>query len=325
MDKNLKAGQGIPFDPIEPDIDPVPAPQSLEPQQDDKPTSSKIKSAKKKSGSPILAIFLVILAVFSISAAGFLYMEKEKEIVKRVDIEKKLEQFTAEKKQVEKKLEETLEIKQQLELDLDQGRTNYKLLMDQYQQEQVKNEKLMTKFSGKMELIASLKSKLANEEKNNYRVNEKLTKVNNDFNDVKTQLGQIRMAKEALENRIIEMRRKKELTQSVELETIVVAPNSSETIPATQAQAPRMSYTPLPQPAKLEGQVLVVNKEFAFVVVNIGEKDGIKNSDILTVFRGTELIGKVQVERIYDTMSSAVILSDVIIKDIQEGDIVKLM
>lgn len=322
MDKNLKAGQGIPFDPIEPDIDPVPAPQSLEPQQDDKPTSSKIKSAKKKSGSPILVIFLVILAVFSIFAAGFLYMEKEKEIVKRVDIEKQLEQFTAEKKQVEKKLEETLEIKQQLELDLDQGRANYKLLMDQYQQEQVKNEKLMTKFSGKMELIASLKSKLANEEKNNSRVNEKLTKVNNDFNDVKTQLGQIRMAKEALENRIIEMRRKKELTQSVELETIVVAPNSGETVPA---QAQRMSYTPLPQPAKLEGQVLVVNKEFAFVVVNIGEKDGIKNSDILTVFRGTELIGKVQVERIYDTMSSAVILSDVIIKDIQEGDIVKLM
>jgi hypothetical protein len=323
MDKELRVGQGIPFDPIEPDIDPAPTPQSIKPQ-DDKPNLAKIKPTKKKSGSPILVIFLLILAVFAISAAGFLYMEKEKEVAAKVDAEAHLEKLILEKLEVEKNLKDTLFEKSQLEVDLEQGKVNYSILMTQYQQEQANNEKLMTKFSGKMELIASLKSKLANEEKDNSLINEKLTKVSSEFDDVKTQLGQIRMAKEALENRIIDLKRKKELANSVELEKIVV----NQDTPAAsvgQVQAQSQPFTPLPPPAKLEGQVLVVNKEFAFVVVNIGEKDGIKNSQILTVFRGTQPLGKVQVERIYDTMSSAVILPDQTMKDIQEGDIVKLL
>ncbi|MFH1061770.1 MAG: hypothetical protein V1747_02660 [Candidatus Omnitrophota bacterium] len=320
MDKDLKVGQGIPFDPIEPDIDRVsePAPRSIEPQ-DYKPTAGKTKPAKKKGGSPIVVIFLVILAVFAISAAGFLYMEKAKETAFRKNIEVQLEKNILEKLEVEGNLKDTLLKKNQLEIDLEQGRVNYSILMTQYQQAQADNEKMMVKFNGKMELISSLKSKLAKEEKDNSRISEKLAKVNSEFDDVKTQLGQIRMAKEALENRIIEMKRKKELSASVELETIVVDPNSNNAIPATQG------FSPLPPPAKLEGQVLVVNKEFAFIVVNIGEKDGIKNSDVLTVFKGTQVIGKVQVERIYDTMSSAVILPEQTTKDIQEGDIVKLL
>ncbi len=324
MDKDLKVGQGIPFDPIEPDIETAPAPQSNE-SQNDKPNSSKPKAVKKKGGSPVVIIFLVILGVFSMSVAGFLYMEKEKEITKRMELENQLDKFIVEKKQVEKELKETSIAKQQLEIDLDQGRANYKLLMDQYQQEQASNEKIMAKFSGKMKLIASLKSKLSREEKDNSRITEKLTKVNSEFDDVKSQLGQIRMAKEALENRIIQLKRKKELKNSVELETIVVDQNSNLLGEVSNKAEPTAYYKPLPPPAKLEGQVLVVNKEFAFVVVNIGEKDGIKNSQILTVFRGTKPIGKVQVERIYDTMSSAVILPGQTMKDIQEGDIVKLL
>ncbi|MBU1087002.1 MAG: hypothetical protein KKD05_05715 [Candidatus Omnitrophica bacterium] len=324
MDKDLKVGQGIPFDPIEPDIDPAPLPQSNE-SQNDKPDSGKLKPEKKKNGSPIILIFLVIFVVFSVSAAGFLYMEKEKEVVSRLDTEARLEKLILEKSEIEQNLKDTLVKKSQLEIDLEQGKENYSILMTQYQEEQSKNEKIMAKFNGKMELIASLKSKLAKEEKDNSRISEKLNKVNSEFDDVKTQLGQIRMAKEALENRIIQLKRKKEMVDSVELETIVVDQNSNMSVQATGAQSESLLYKPLPQPAKLEGQVLVVNKEFAFVVVNIGEKDGIKNSEILTVFRGTEILGKVQVERIYDTMSSAVILPEQTFKDIQEGDIVKLI
>ncbi|MBU1043797.1 MAG: hypothetical protein KJ915_05295 [Candidatus Omnitrophica bacterium] len=324
MAKDLKVGQGIPFDPIEPDIDPVPLPQVNEPKND-KPNSGKVKPVKKKGGSPVVAIFLAILAISSLSAAGFLYMEKEKEVASRLESETQLEKLILEKLEVEQNLKDTLTAKNQLEIDLEQGKVNYSILMTQYQQEQANSEKLTEKFSGKMQLIASLKSKLAKEEKDNSRISEKLTKVNSEFDDVKTQLGQIRMAKEALENRIIQLKRKKELNDSVELETIVVDQNPNMSGQAISAPAKTSLYQPLPQPAKLEGQVLVVNKEFAFVVVNIGEKDGIKNSEILSVFRGTEMLGKVQIERIYDTMSSAVILQEQAIKDIQEGDIVKLM
>ena len=324
MDKDLKVGQGIPFDPIEPDVETAPVPQAIEPQ-DDKPNSDKPKVVKKKGGSPVVIIFLVILGVFSISAAGFLYMEKEKETAIRVDLENQLDKFIVEKNQVEAELKEISMDKQQLQLDLEQGKSNYKLLMDQYQQEQAQNEKIMAKYNGKMKLIASLKSKLSKEEKDNSRISDKLTRVSSEFDDVKTQLRQIRMAKEALENRIIQLKRKKQLNNSVELEKIVVNQNDNTSTNSTEYIPRTLVHTPLPQPAKLEGQVLVVNKEFAFVVVNIGEKDGIQNSQILTVFRGTKSIGRVQVERIYDTMTSAVILPEQTLIDIQEGDIVKLL
>ncbi|MCG2704118.1 MAG: hypothetical protein L6366_07090 [Candidatus Omnitrophica bacterium] len=84
-------------------------------------------------------------------------------------------------------------------------------------------------------------------------------------------------------------------------------------------------FIKLGPPARLEGQVLVVNKEFAFVVINIGEKDGIQESQVLDVYRGQDLLGKVKVERIYDTMSSAVILPEATKQELKEGDIVKLI
>ena len=84
-------------------------------------------------------------------------------------------------------------------------------------------------------------------------------------------------------------------------------------------------FISLPTPSELEGQVLVVNDEFAFVVINIGEKDGIEETSVLEVYRGQSLLGKVQVERIYDTMSSAVILPESLTGEIKEGDAVKLI
>ncbi|MCK4994813.1 MAG: hypothetical protein KAS13_07210 [Candidatus Omnitrophica bacterium] len=325
MDKEF-VGQGIPFDPIDPsELDLKQKSNSPQTPAD----GEKVEKPQKKS-SPIITILLVVFFIAASVGAVVLYFLKQSELDKRLAVEKRLEQVETEYNELDKELEDTMLVKKQLEFDLELGQEKYRKISTDYKSAQDENEKLGKKLETKMKVIASLKSKLEKETNVSTKVSTKLERVSRDYDDIKTQLLQIRMAKEALENRIIQMSRKNR-RNSVELEKIIVdsdkpalrAPEAGSVVGITTAK--KADYTPLGPPAKLEGQVLVVNKEFAFVVINVGEKDGIKNSEVLDVYRGAELLGKVQVERIYDTMSSAIILPKVTKKEIKEGDSVKLM
>jgi hypothetical protein len=146
MNKELK-GQGIPFDPIDPDLD-LPKP---EPALDEikKETGRTEKSPEKKSSSQIVVVLLVIFCVFSLSTAAALYMLKEKEASARLDAEAKLEKIKIEKGEVEQELQETLSVKRQLESDLQVNKENYRLVLAQYQDQQAENQKLLDKFNEK--------------------------------------------------------------------------------------------------------------------------------------------------------------------------------
>lgn len=322
MDKEF-VGQGIPFDPIDPsELDSGKKTDSPQTPADDK------KDAKPpKKSSPIVTIILVVLLIGALGAAGVFYFLKQDELNQRLAVEKRLEQVEQDYKDLDKELKDTLLVKKQLQYDLDLGQEKYRKIELEFKNGQIENEKISKKLQTKMKVIASLKSKLEKETNASSKVSTKLKRVSRDYDDIKTQLRQIRMAKEALENRIIQMSRKNKRS-TVELEKIVVDsdnPVQTKSVSGQMAEVQKAPFTPLGPAARLEGQVLVVNKEFAFVVINVGEKDGIKSSEVLDVYRGAELLGKVQVERIYDTMSSAIILPKVTKKEIKEGDSVKMM
>ncbi|MCK5344894.1 MAG: hypothetical protein KAR20_15895, partial [Candidatus Heimdallarchaeota archaeon] len=172
-----------------------------------------------------------------------------------------------------------------------------------------------------------LKVSLSTKDKEQAKIENSFKEANRDLQHLKVQLSQIRMAKDSLENRIIQLT-KSNRTNSVELEEIVVDEAGETEIKKKIGILKADDYghfIPLPTATGLEGQVLVVNDEFAFVVINIGEKDGLKETAVLGVYRGQSLLGKVQVERIYDTMSSAVIILESLNGDIKEGDAVKLI
>ncbi|MFH1678296.1 MAG: hypothetical protein ABH914_01605 [Candidatus Omnitrophota bacterium] len=88
--------------------------------------------------------------------------------------------------------------------------------------------------------------------------------------------------------------------KTVELEKIVIKPGSLTT-----------------------GKIIMVNKEYAFVVVNLGSRHNIKVGDIFSVYRDDNFIGKVQIERAEEKMSAAQILSDWQNVEFKENDIVK--
>ncbi|MFH1459099.1 MAG: hypothetical protein ABIG64_01825 [Candidatus Omnitrophota bacterium] len=343
MTPELK-GHGIPFDPIDFDLEePIKQDfvQSQEPALGDKPTLADAKKPqlpKKKFATRFVLIFFVLLALSAIGVAAYYYLGKEEEISKRIEVEATLATVKEEKVIVEKNLDEITLQRDQLQVDVEESKSNYKRLLVDFEQEQNANKKLASELDKSVKQITSLKKVLDKEVENNAKISAKLTMSSREYEDIKLQLSQIRMAKEALENRILQMN-KKQSHSGVELEKIVVNSSPQDLQPETDLtqettkvnfqnsplQASKPVFIPLPPPARLEGQVLVVNKEFAFVVINIGEKDGIKNSEVLDVYHGLEKVGKVQIERIYDTMSSAIIIPESTKQQIKEGDIVRLM
>lgn len=71
-------------------------------------------------------------------------------------------------------------------------------------------------------------------------------------------------------------------------------------------------------------QVLSVNRKFNFVVVNLGLRDKLKIGDTLRVEQNGKLIGRLQVEKLYENFSACGILEEIKPAQIQEGDLVRI-
>ncbi len=67
-------------------------------------------------------------------------------------------------------------------------------------------------------------------------------------------------------------------------------------------------------------KVVTVNRNFSFVVLNLGAQDEVKAGDTFNVRRGETSIGQVQIEKVYDRFSAATILKESDKQSIQEGD-----
>jgi len=58
----------------------------------------------------------------------------------------------------------------------------------------------------------------------------------------------------------------------------------------------------------LNGRILAINKKFNFVIINLGEKDGIKKGMIFMVYRGQKLLARAETEDVYKEMSSCALI-----------------
>ncbi|MBL7130301.1 MAG: hypothetical protein ISS45_02685 [Candidatus Omnitrophica bacterium] len=74
---------------------------------------------------------------------------------------------------------------------------------------------------------------------------------------------------------------------------------------------------------KSAGKVLAVNKEYAFIVVDLGRANNLRPGDILSLYRDDKFIGKVEVESVEEKFCAAAILPDWQDVEFKENDVVK--
>ncbi|HRZ40332.1 MAG TPA: hypothetical protein P5246_04910, partial [Candidatus Omnitrophota bacterium] len=76
-----------------------------------------------------------------------------------------------------------------------------------------------------------------------------------------------------------------------------------------------------PNAPGIDGNIVSVNKENNFVIIDIGENSGIKAGDTLNVYREAEYIAGLEVIQVRKDIAAADIISRV--TDIQVGDAVR--
>lgn len=75
----------------------------------------------------------------------------------------------------------------------------------------------------------------------------------------------------------------------------------------------------------LEGEVIAVNQDLHFLVVNLGQRDGVVKGSQLTVLRAGRSIGTAKVEMIQDSVAAASLASTLSPDLIQTGDQVRVL
>lgn len=73
----------------------------------------------------------------------------------------------------------------------------------------------------------------------------------------------------------------------------------------------------------LEGKILVANPKFQFVVIDLGREKELDMGALLSVYRQDQLIGRIQVEQVRETVAACRILPEWTSQEIQENDLVK--
>lgn len=228
----------------------------------------------------IVLLFVLSMVAFCLTFVVFSRRENERE--KRLEAEQKIELLTGENDRLNEAFKDLTATKEQLDRELDAEKRRARELEGQVLSEREASTQLQTQMGQKDNELAALRQDAARAEKDFFDLNKRFKELAEKFSSVEKE-------KKRLEEQAA--------AQPVELPAVVVSPE-----------------------AALAGDVLVVNRDFEFIVTNVGSADGLNYGDPLAVKRGEEEVGRVVVEKLYDKMAACTIVEEFAPLAIEEGD-----
>jgi uncharacterized protein (DUF3084 family) len=232
----------------------------------------------------IIVVPIIIGAVICMGSIVTLFILLTNERTEKTMLQNKLAQVMKEKKKLSYELEEMKLIKGDLEIKLSGLEAQAKMLAESYEKEKSQNDIVKLRLSEKEEELKVTKMELESVQSEKKKLQTMLEDEKTKYNQLKERVDKLVEVKNALEEKVRDIIDK----QGIELERIVVKAEG-----------------------ELEGKVLVVNREYNFIVVDIGIRDDIELGDTLLIFRNGKNIGEAQVEKVYGTMSAATIVKEI--------------
>ncbi|MDD2679547.1 MAG: hypothetical protein PHO03_01920 [Candidatus Omnitrophica bacterium] len=252
-------------------------------------------------------LVLIIMLVVALALAGSGFYLFQREHVKNLELTSKVADLSAKQKITEAKLNEAQRTLANLDAKLKDATTQITALTTQLQEEKTAKEEALARMTQMQEDLDQQKKLRSDLEKN-------LNKAQDDVRVIKNQLKKIDTEKIRLESKIKNL----ETKSDVELGKIVVSPETGQ---AVQTEATKVAKAASSGAAQgLEGKVLVLNKEYNFVVINLGAKDGVAAGELFSVYRGDNYLGDVKVEKVQDVMSAAGFVAGDVKNKVKEGD-----
>lgn len=270
----------------------------------------------------VKVIVLVIAVLASLLLAGTGLYLFQREHIKNIQLEEKLDELSVKQKASEAKFLEAQKVLATLESRLKDAsdqivtlNSQIDTLNTQVGQEKANKEEALTK-------IEQMRSELDQQNELRTAIGTRLSNAQDDISKILSKLKTMKSEKETLELKVKEL----EAKSHVELGKIVVSPDADQT--AAPKEEKDNKTTAAVSPAKevsgikqgIEGKVLVLNKEYNFVVVNLGSKDGIAIGDQFAVYSVDKYVGDVKVEKVQESMSAAGFVVGDIKNKVKEGD-----
>ncbi|HQP10088.1 MAG TPA: hypothetical protein PKV41_01740, partial [Candidatus Omnitrophota bacterium] len=106
----------------------------------------------------------------------------------------------------------------------------------------------------------------------------------------------------------------------IELDEIVVSAGEN-VYPETEMLFGRPDSSP---DRALEGRILSVDAETEFVIVSLGQTNGIKAGDVLAIYREGKYLGDIRVTRLQPEMSAADLIPPFSIRNVKKNDQVRI-
>ena len=275
-----------------------------------------------------LTMILGALNLLAIVVAGGAINFQLRERALRLVRERELARVRSEKQELEQQLSEVRKAKQQVEADLSHSREQLTQLNQQLAKESQAKEALAKSMDDRQHEIDRLMKDLEQARAEKTGLTDQVAKLQKEQQSFNEQLTQLQQAKTELETKLAQFSEH----PTVELEKVVVtkpsAAGQTARIPSTpatpDASAPvALSVAAPASPGLLQGQVVVVNRQYDFIVMDIGRNKGLEMGQEFQVSRGDQVLGRVKVEKIYDELSAASILPNSKKDAIKEGDLVK--
>ncbi len=248
-----------------------------------------------KSGKALTFILIVfIVLMFSVAAiAVFFFM---KELDAHQVAESKIEQLQT----VEAKLNADLKAAQDQIVLLDGKRKDAEATIENLQQEVdlQKNAKEEVQKQNTT-LQENLQKEVQAKEDIRSRLNQDLQAAQDKYNSIKAELDKVLARNKELEEAKTQVQSQMQNTPAGDLSQ---APSVATTPAEPGVELGKIVVNPTP---KGKGKVISVDSDTDFVIVSLGEKDGVSKGSLLSVYRGDEYLGDVKVSRVLAEMSAA--------------------
>lgn len=260
----------------------------------------------------ITVMVLGLVAGLSVVVAGTGIMLQMRERDLRMAKERELLLVKSQNQDLEQQLREAKQARGEVEEQLSRVRLDFEKMAKQVDEERQAKATLAKSVDERQREIDRLGKDLEQVRSERATMAEQLAQVKTQQDAAQKQLEELQQAKTQLETKVLELSNAS--TPTVELDKVVVS------------GAPPQPGLQQAQPASaVQGQVLVINREYDFVVVNLGKNQGLGVGQELQIIRGQDVLGRAKIEKLYDELSAAAILPGAKKDMIREGDVVRLI
>jgi len=278
------------------------------------------------SSGKVVTLFIIIFILLLISLTAISMFFLQQETKQRRDFEAKLGEAQKQMTTIQSELELVKKEKFVLEEKNKEADNRINDLSDELSLEkglksQMKTENASLKTQLEQEQLA--KKQLQEEtDKQLAALEKKSAELTAQLNDGKKFLQDMDARAKSFENENVSLKEKLAKLQEGFFPSSLDSKDqdieqAKKKIAANQVQLDKIVIAPKEVP---EGRVLSVDTETEFVIINLGEKDGVRLGALLAVYRGKDYLGDIKVTRLQPEMAAADLLPPFSSKLVRKND-----